>query len=200
MVAILGMLHVKSTAENKEPEETPSYYIKTPPTIDEQILPLNPYSRPGIVLEKVEGIVIHYTGNPNTTAQQNHDYFEGLAESGKTSVSSHYIIGLEGEIIQCVPLDEIAYASNERNIDTISIECCIDNEEGWFNKKTYQSLVELTAWLMGQYDLSTTDVIRHYDVTGKECPKYFVEYESAWEDFKIDIIQFIDKNGVKRTQ
>jgi N-acetylmuramoyl-L-alanine amidase len=30
-------------------------------------------------------------------------------------------------------------------------------------------------------------VIRHYDVTGKECPKYYVEHETAWETFKDDV-------------
>ena len=95
-------------------------------------------------------------------------------------------------------MDEIAYASNERNADTISIECCIDNEEGRFNESTYDALVELTAWLIGQYDLEIDDIIRHYDVTGKNCPKYFVEHESAWEDFKLDVEKYIDTCGVKK--
>ena len=29
-----------------------------------------------------------------------------------------------------------------------------------------------------------TDVIRHYDVTGKICPKYYVDHPEAWEDFR----------------
>jgi len=121
-----------------------------------------------------------------------------LAEKKNTKASSHYIVGLSGEIIQCVPLDEIAYASNERNKDTISIECCIDNSEGKFNEKTYDAVVELTAWLVGEYDLKIDDIIRHYDVTGKLCPKYFVEHESAWEDFKLDVEKYIDINGVQK--
>lgn len=173
-------------------------YIPDPPEYREDLLPINEYSRPGTELKKVKGIVVHYTGNPGTTARQNHDYFEGLAESHVTKASSHFIIGLSGEIILCVPLDEIAYASNERNVDTISIECCIDNEAGKFNEATYDSLVELTAWLVSEYDLDEDDVIRHYDVTGKNCPKYFVEHESAWEDFKMDVLNYIDKHGVKK--
>ena len=173
-------------------------YIENPPVFSEQYLTVNEYSRPGIPLEEVNGIVIHYTANPGTTAQQNRSYFEGLAESKETKASSHFIIGLSGEIIQCIPFTEIAYATKERNIDTISIECCIDNEEGRFNEKTYDALVELTAWLVGEYNLEIEDIIRHFDVTGKNCPKYFVEHESAWVDFKLDVEKYIDTYGVKR--
>ena len=173
-------------------------YIEQPPAYTEQFLTPNEYSRPQLPLEKIQGIVVHYTANPGTTAQQNRSYFEGLAESKITKASSHFIIGLSGEIIQCIPLDEIAYASNERNADTVSIECCIDNDAGKFTQETYDALVELTAWLIGQYDLEIDDVIRHYDVTGKNCPKYFVEHENAWVDFKSDVETYIDTYGVKK--
>ena len=36
-------------------------------------------------------------------------------------------------------------------------------------------------------DLSPKDVIRHYDVTGKACPKYFVDREDAWKQFRKDV-------------
>lgn len=161
------------------------------PTIKQDLLPINPYSRPGTSLEEVNWIVVHYTGNPGTTAKQNRDYFASLAETHKTSVSSHYVIGLKGEIIQCVPCEEISYASNERNIDSISIECCIAEESGRFSAKTYDALVQLTGWLMQTYELDTDSVIRHYDVTGKKCPKYYVENESSWRAFKSDVVDFL---------
>ena len=84
------------------------------PDIDVQLLTVNEYSRPGTEVEKIRGIVIHYTANPGSTAQNNRDYFEGLKDSHETSVSSHFVVGLEGEIIQCVPTWEMAYASNSR--------------------------------------------------------------------------------------
>ncbi len=167
------------------------------PEITEELLTPNEYSRPQIALEEVNGIVIHYTANPGTTAENNRSYFEGLAASGETYASSHFIVGIDGEVIQCVPLTEIAYASNERNSDTISIECCHEDESGKFSDDTYATLVHLTAYLMGQYDLEIDDVIRHYDVTGKDCPKYFVEHEDAWTQFKEDVETYIRKNGEK---
>ena len=169
--------------------------VQTPPEIDEQLLTVNEFSRPGIPLEEVKGIVIHYTANPGTTAQQNRDYFEGLRLSRETSASSHFVIGIDGELIQCIPCNEIAYASNERNADTIAVECCIPDDTGKFANATYGELLHLVAWLMGRYGLEIDDVIRHYDVTGKACPKYYVEYASEWDALKADICDYIDKYG-----
>lgn len=163
------------------------------PMIDVQLLTVNPFSRPGIESDGIKGIVIHYTANPGATAQENRDYFEGLKDSQTTSASSNFVIGLDGEIIQCVPTWEVAYASNDRNSDTISIECCHPDETGEFTIDTYNSMIQLTAWLCEQYDLSADDVIRHYDVTGKNCPKYFVENEEEWTRFKDYVQEAIDK-------
>ena len=157
-------------------------------TIEENLLPVNPYSRPGTKLEEVNAIVIHYVGNPGTTAAQNRSYIENIIETGEASVSSHFIVGLDGEIIQCVPLDEISYASNTRNEDTIAVETCHPDETGKYNQTTYDSMVKLTAYLCILYNLNPDkDVIRHYDVTGKECPKYFVDYENEWSLFKAQV-------------
>ncbi|MCF2568385.1 N-acetylmuramoyl-L-alanine amidase [Mediterraneibacter glycyrrhizinilyticus] len=157
------------------------------PDIDVQLLDVNPYSRPGIESNGITGIVIHYTANPGSTAQDNRDYFNGLQYSQETSASSNFVVGLDGEIIQCVPTWEVAYASNDRNYDTVSIEVCHPDESGKFTDETYRSLVQLTAWLCVKFDLTADDVIRHYDVTGKNCPKYFVENEEAWTAFKENV-------------
>lgn len=158
--------------------------------IKEEYLTPNSYSRPGIELKQVNGIVIHYVGNAGSSAEENRDYFESLKENHERKASSHFIVGLEGEIIQCIPLNEIAYASNQRNKDTISIETCHPKKDGKFNKKTYESLVQLTGELCLRYNLTYKDVIRHYDVTGKQCPLYFVENEAAWEQFRMDVEEY----------
>lgn len=170
-----------------EIEEETYYIIEEKPLIDVQLLTPNNYSRPGIATEQITNIVVHYTANPGTTAQQNRDFFEGLKDSHETSVSSHFVVGLEGEIIQCVPTVERAYASNQRNFDTVSIECCHMDTTGKFNESTYNSLVQLCAWLCCKFNLEAKDVIRHYDVTGKSCPKYFVDDEGEWDSFLQDV-------------
>ena len=148
---------------------------------------MNPYSRPGEPLDTVNGVVVHYVGNPGTTAAQNHSYFEGLAQTGETYASSHFLIGLDGEILLNVPLDEIAYCSNDRNEDTISIECCHPDGTGAFTPETYDALVRLVRWLMEYYQLEPSQILRHYDVTGKACPLYFVDHPDAWERFLGDV-------------
>ena len=174
---------------------------KNKPDLDVELLTVNPYSRPGTALEKVNGIVIHYTANPGATAIANRNYFENLKDTHTTKASSHFVVGLEGEIVQCIPTAEIAYASNDRNSDTISIECCYKNEDGSFEQATYDSVIKLTAWLCAKFGLTSENVIRHYDVTGKLCPLYYVEHEEAWTQFKKDVDTYLqvyetgDENG-----
>ena len=157
---------------------------------------MNPYSRPGRWLERVNNIVIHYVGNPGSSAKGNRNYFASLANqrennANHTYASSHFIIGLNGEIIQCIPLTEISYASNHRNSDTISIEVCHPDKSGEFSNITYQSLIKLSSWLCVQFNLNPeADLIRHYDVTGKICPKYYVENPEAWENLKRDVAAY----------
>ena len=163
--------------------------VPVPDYVEKDYLTVNEWSRPGTELESIRGVVIHYVGNPGTTAQANRNYFESLSSGEEgTYASSHFIVGLDGEVIQCVPLTEVAYASNTRNDDTVSIEVCHPDETGEFSPVTYARTVELTAWLCREFKLDPeTDVIRHYDVTGKICPKYFVDHPEDWDTFRSDV-------------
>lgn len=191
LIAGIVIMCIIVTTGKRKKKELP---VIAEPVIDEWFLTPNEYSRPQIRLKAVKGIVVHYTANPGTGAKENRSYFEGLAKNKTTYASSHFIIDLDGSIIQCIPLDEIAYASNERNKDTISIECCHKGKRGKFTKETYNSLVKLTAWLLSKYGLGEQDVMRHYDITGKKCPLYYVEHEDKWEDFLKDVKEEINKN------
>lgn len=162
--------------------------VEIPSWIDQQIIDRGDTSRTGRPLEKFSNVVVHYVANPMSTAQQNRDYFQ----SSQSSVSAHFVVGLEGEIIQCIPLNEQSSASNDRNKDTISIEVCHPDTSGKFTDATYNSLIKLCAWLCDTGKLDGEDVIRHYDVTGKICPKYFVDHEDAWKQFKNDVQYGID--------
>lgn len=166
------------------------------PYIDVQLLTPNEYSRPQISMGQVNYIAIHYTANPGATAQANRNYFENLANTHETKVSSHFVVGLEGEVIQCIPTSEISYATNSRNVDSVSIECCHMDETGAFETATYQSVVKLTAWLCTRFGLTEENVIRHYDVTGKSCPKYYVDHPDAWEQMKADIAAQIQEDHI----
>lgn len=84
----------------------------------------------------------------------------------------------------------MSYATNSRNVDTISIECCHKDDTGAFERATYDSVVKLTAWFCARFGLTSEQVIRHYDVTEKECPKY-MDHPDGWEQMKADIQELI---------
>ena len=153
-----------------------------PEWIEQQILDIGS-ARTTIELSQINSIVVHYVGNPGTTAKQNREYFN----TDGVEVCSHFIVGLDGEIIQCLPLYEKSAASNWRNKDTISIEVCHPDKTGKFNDKTYEALIKLVAWLCNLCDFNEENVIRHYDITGKECPFYYVKNEDEWEEFLNDV-------------
>ena len=166
------------------------------PPMEEALLTPNPYSRPQDALSTVTQLYVHYTANPGTSARQNRDYFEGLAQTGLTSASAHFVIGYEGEIVQCIPLNEMAYAVIGENDHSISIECCYLDQDGKFTDATYQSLLKLLGWLMEEYNLDVSDVKRHYDAGGKLCPLYYAEHEDAWEQLKQDLSDYISGEKV----
>ena len=170
---------------------TPGAGVTVPDWVEVDLLPLNPFSRPGDPLQEINGVVIHYVGNPGTSAQANRNYFANLSLTAETYASSHFVVGLAGEVVQCVPLSEISYCSNSRNDDTIAIEVCHPDESGQFSPETLESVERLTAWLCAQFDLDTSQVIRHYDVSGKICPRYYVEHEDAWQDLLAGVQQAI---------
>ncbi len=156
--------------------------VTVPDTVEQALLPMGK-ARSGQRLADIRGIVIHYVGNPGTTAINNRNYFA----REDTEVCSHFVVGLKGEVVQCLPLWERSAASNQRNRDTISIEVCHPDDSGKFREDTYASLVQLTAWLCHNAGLTPEAVIRHYDVTGKECPRYYVRHPDAWKTFLADV-------------
>lgn len=188
--AVLGALslYVESRTARREIDLSA---LVAPDWITQDFFEVNPYSRPGIKMKQVNEIIIHYVANPGTSAKQNWNYFNNLKDQkgdNATSASSHFVIGLDGEILQGIPLDEIAYStSKEKNLDSVSIENCHPDETGKFTDATYNSLVRLTAWLCLELDLTEKDVIRHYDATGKDCPRYFVAHEDEWNAFLKDV-------------
>ncbi len=176
-------------------DEEAQSLLPPPPTLEDvegvtvDLIPESRYTRGDEPLEQVNAIVIHYTGNPGTTAKQNRDYFASLARTGDDAASSHFVICMDGSIIQCVPLNQRSYASNHRNFDTIAIECCHPDDTGAFTQETRDALVSLVRYLVKGYRLDRDGVIRHYDVTGKLCPLYYVEHPDQWESLKDDIFE-----------
>lgn len=177
----------KELVSGESVQGLPAEIYNMHPEWTEDFLTPNEYSRPGDVLAEVNSIFVHYTANEGTSAKQNRSYFEQLKDTHDRSASAHFIIDYSGEIIQCIPLDEIAYAVKTRNMDSISIECCYTSDDGSFTKETYESLIKLLKWLTDAYNLDTDDILRHYDCGGKKCPLYYTDNPQEWEQLKKDV-------------
>lgn len=157
--------------------------------IIQKFLTINKYSRTGEKMSKIEDIVVHWVGNANTSALANRNYFENLRLTHTTYASSQFIIGLNGEILQLMPENEVAFHAGNKteNRKSIGIECCHPDWTGKFTNATYNSLVNLCVYLCKKYNIKVSNLKRHYDITGKVCPKYFVEYQDEWNKFKQDV-------------
>jgi N-acetylmuramoyl-L-alanine amidase len=166
-------------------------------TIKENLLTVNPFSRSGRTLFGVRYIVMHWVANPKTSAQMNRNFFENR-KLGKTGYgSAHYIID-PTEVIRCIPENEVAYhvgaehympwaiqhISNYPNSWTLGIELCHEDWEGNFHPDTMIQAIELVGELCEKYKLTKDNIIRHYDVTGKDCPHLFVQHPEEFEAFK----------------
>ena len=73
------------------------------------------------------------------------------------------------------------------NYFLIGFEMCVNKDGDW--SKTYRNSAELAAYLLGKFRLTVNDLYRHYDITGKDCPKMMLE-PKPWQDFK-DLISSI---------
>ncbi len=201
IVAIIGVLNQKGCGKDSgsKDEETQQQVDKTPGEsaaegtmeapewVIENFIRKHEDSRPGTALTQVGGVVIHYTGQAGVSAEATRSEFDKLDEGEKGTAGSHFIIGIDGTVIQCIPLSEISYAAGTNRTDVISIECCHIDAGGKFSNATYEALVRLTKWLLDTYDLEPETVLRHYDVTGDRCPAYYVENGAAWNQFMVEI-------------
>lgn len=140
--------------------------------------------RPGIK-RPIQYIVVHNTGNPKSTARNERDY---LTNPNNTSSTSFNIVVDEKEIIEAVPVDEVAFHAGdvEGNRKGIGIELC---ESGDF-EKTKANAAKLIAYLMKHYDIPLSHVKTHHDFSGKQCPRKML---GNWEEFLQSVQKAYDK-------
>ena len=119
------------------------------------------YRRAARGKEDIRYLVIHFTANDGDTAKNNADYFA----RAEISTSAHYFVD-ENEVWQ----SELCSRKN--------------GEKFYFMPETVRRAQALTRELMAKYGIPLENVVRHYDVTHKNCPAPFVESASAWTAFK----------------
>ena len=155
--------------------------------IKEQLFTVSDNNRPGQKMDSVKGIVIHNTGEAGASAKFMWDYYENLSKNKSAAESVHFLVDTDGTILQCIPCDEIAFHAKGRNSDSIGIQYCYTNSEGKMNDKTYEAMADLVARLIKEYDLTISDVVLHYDVTGRLGPEYYAENSESWQNFLKDV-------------
>ena len=161
------------------------------PEMIEKFMKINKYGRPGTKRRKTTKIAWHFTGQHDVAAKNTVSYFSNVVANGYRVngryiyASSHLVMGLEGEIYHIIPFNEIAYTTNSANAYSVGVECATTGSDDHYTDKEYVSMIKTGAWLAKLYGLDPRkDFIRHYDVTGKICPRYFVNHKSQWEQIK----------------
>lgn len=139
---------------------------------------------------KIKYIVIHYTANDGDTDENNGKYFK----NNIVKASAHYFVD-DDSVTQSVPDNYTAYSVGGKkysntattgggsfygkctNSNSISVELCDDFKNGviYPSAKTIENALELVRFLMSKYNIPASNVIRHFDVTGKSCPAYWVD-------------------------
>lgn len=164
----------------------------------------NYYSATKRKLQSIQYLVFHYTGNDCDTDEANANYFT----SPNRNASAHYFI--DDDSVTCSVGDNYTawsvggglqdkgsiysskgakYYGKCTNANSISIELCDTTKDGkhTVSKRTRKNAIQFTAKKMLELDININHVIRHFDVTGKLCPIYFVTDEKDWEKFKQEL-------------
>lgn len=167
-----------------------------------QYVHVNQYSRPGKKLNEVRKLIVHWTANPGASAANHFGYFDRSIIEVKRYASAHIFVD-KAEAICIVPLDEVAYAAGDvqqringvpyrgvpellpsANYLSISVELCVE-KDGTFAKETIERAVDVFAELCEKYKLDPSkDIVRHYDVTHKNCPAPWVKDIGEFNEFK----------------
>lgn len=174
----------------------------------------NKYSRPQKQINRIKGLVIHWVANPNSSAMKNVLYFENRKYGKDDYGSAHEIIDLNGDIIVCIPENEISYNCGSKsytkeslsvlgsspNYYTYSIECTHIDWDGKMTNETYKALIERCVFLCKKFNLNPlTDIWLHKEVVGwKDCHKWFVNYPNEWKSFKMKVYQDLKKTEIQQ--
>ena len=158
-------------------------------------------------MAQVDWIVVHYTANLGDTAQNNAEYF--AREVLRRKASAHFFVD-EREVWSSVPIYRIAYHCGGglqgagghthhqkcTNTNSIGVEICMTERNACIRHGAIRHAAELVRWLMDRYGVDIDHVIRHYDVTGKNCPAPMVQDGGLWKRF----LNMVTEQGDEMTQ
>lgn len=153
-------------------------------------IPKNPKRRPGRAM-KPQYLTIHSTGNPNSTAKNERAW---LTNPANDRTASWHIVVDEKEAIEAIPLNEVAFhaGTTAGNSTSIGLEIC----ESGNRANTLANAVKVTADLLKRYGWGVGRLRRHYDWSGKICPRIMSANNWAgWEQFVRQVQKEMNRMG-----
>lgn len=138
-------------------------------TVKTDLLRSGHWLRPGGNFKKTS-VTIHSTGNLTSTPEGERKWLDNV--TNKRSASWHYVVG-EGVVIQAIPDNETAWhcGNSTGNNHSIGIEIV----ESGNRAKVLMTAAEFTAELLKKYGWGIDKLKRHYDWTGKNCPRILID-------------------------
>ena len=166
--------------------------------VTRKLLKRGQYTRPGRLMPRVAGVVLHWTGNAGAGIDEHRRWFNSIRNSGSYA-SYHYMVDTE-RVVQLIPEDEIAYHAGPSghtqdwvreklgglpNWRTIGVSMAHQSDKD-VEEATVRQAKLLIADIMCRHGLNTDVVLRHYDCTGKACPRPFLD-RVEWGSFLEDV-------------
>lgn len=133
-------------------------------------------------------LTIHSTGNLKSTARQERNW---LVNSNNKSGASWNICVDDKEAIIAIPLNEKSNhsGSNTGNLTSIGLEIC----ESGDREKTLKNAIQISAFILKEFNLTYKDLRQHYDWNKKNCPRILRE-TSRWEWFVEEVRKEMEVN------
>jgi len=142
-------------------------------------------SRTQTPLPIFSGVTIHDTANPRPGAGAiSHGEYLKSEHAKKKNVSWHFAVD-DKIIVQSLPtsIRALHAGSKAGNDRTLAVEICVNSDSDIL--QATENAAELTAQLLTLGGLTTDNVYRHYDWSGKRCPAQLMSGNPyTWTTFK----------------
>ena len=138
---------------------------------------------------KIAWIIVHYTGDKSSQGRAKKT--ADAMQTWKRTVSTNYLVG-DDAIYQCVEDRNAAWhcpyektnkcaacngvaigvdlVEHKRSTKTGSVK----DRDWYFTEKVINDGAQLVAMLADKYNIPMDHIVRHFDVTGKWCPRPFI--------------------------
>ena len=204
--AVMRIIEKHNLTQYDSQGETKKMVVK-PEIIDR--IDENEYQVPHHNANSHEYLAIHFLG----VNGENSDLYDN-------GYGGHFYVSKNGVCYQAAKVtDQIWHVGKggyqyihpyARNANTIGIECATytesrrndDSETWYFTEATQEACAKLAAWIMYEYDIPMSNLLRHGDITTKNCPSPYKRDEGkgsnwTWAQFKDRVAEYLNGSAVE---